>query len=77
MAWKRSTVRTRPGPPKRFKHLAFSSQPITDRPESNWSPNWTQGLAVALNAAVPENELFQFLGALSSNKNPTNPTFGI
>ncbi len=25
MAWKRSTVRTRPGPPKQFKHLAASS----------------------------------------------------
>src|SRR5437899_742014 len=34
MAWKRSTVRTRPGPPKHFKHL----QPTTRSEPRLWCP---------------------------------------
>jgi hypothetical protein len=34
MAWKRSSVRTRPGPPKRFKDLPFP-RPLDT---SCWSP---------------------------------------
>ena len=38
MAWKRSTVRTRPGPPKLLKHLRASARKIP-RP---WSPTGVQ-----------------------------------
>jgi len=39
MAWKRSTVRTRPGPPQRFIHLPSPCRPHLYSPESNRSPN--------------------------------------
>src|SRR5580658_9029678 len=38
MAWKRSSVRTRPGPPKHFINVPVPGRPNVGAPESNRSP---------------------------------------
>jgi serine/threonine protein kinase len=52
MAWKRSSVRTRPGPPKFLKHLQPLRPLRVYSPESNWSPNHNSAWVVLGTGAV-------------------------